>query len=107
MTDPNRINDRSPLLDATEIPDYDAIEEGWKATQEERENLERDTQRAFREGERIAPSSVVRSAEGPMLFPGFGDTKEGVLLNAVARAAVTGEGLADVESQTRESLLAD
>jgi hypothetical protein len=104
MTDPNQLTDGPSRLDASVVLDYDTIEAEFYATLEERKNFERDIQRAFRRGERIAPSSVVGSAEGPMIFPGFGNTKEGVLLNAVARAACTGEGLAKVESQTRESL---
>ena len=113
MTDPNRPADESTLMDACAIPDFDIIEERWHATIEERENLERDAQLAFRKDQIGAPRSVVGSAEGPMLFPGFGFneggqlTDEGVLLSAVARAACTGQGLADVRSQTRESLAAD
>jgi hypothetical protein len=107
MTHPNQLTDEIPELDAAAVPDYDEIEAGFHATIEERKNLDRDIQRAFRRDEIIAPSSVVGSAEGPMLFPGFGDSKRGVLLNAVARAALTGEGMADVESQTRESLDAE
>jgi hypothetical protein len=77
-----------PLLDAAELLDFDQVEQDWKATLRERETVEADTQRAFRdEPGSPTPASVVQSAEGPMLFPGLHVSNNGPL-SKVARAAL-------------------
>lgn len=77
-----------PLLDAAQALDLDEVEQGWKDTLRERDTVEADTQRAFRsERGSPTPSSVVQSAEGPMLFPGLHISDNGPL-SKVARAAL-------------------
>jgi hypothetical protein len=87
-----------PLLDASKPLDFDQVERGWKATLRERENVEADTQRVFRsESGSSTPSSVIQSAEGPMLFPGLHISSNGPL-SKVARAALQKRFPAGAES---------
>jgi hypothetical protein len=91
--DPPGVEDKAklPLLDASETLNLDLVEQGWKQTLRERESVEADTQRAFRsEPGSPTPSSVVQSAEGPMLFPGLHISNNGPLSKA-ARAALQEE----------------
>lgn len=86
--DPAKQSAPVPLLDASEPLDLDQVEQGWRAILAERENLEAETQRVFRsEPGSPTPSSVIQSAEGPMLFPGLHVSNNGPL-SKVARAAL-------------------
>jgi hypothetical protein len=67
-------------IDADRPPNLDCVETEWSDTIREREELEADTKEAFRtHAGGSTPSSVVRSAEGHVLFPGLHVNNNGAL----------------------------
>jgi hypothetical protein len=70
-------------LDASKPIDCDEIERQWNRTMEERERAS-----ARDRGEFAAAPVFVASAEGTMIFPGFGEDQYGKTLKSVARAAL-------------------
>jgi hypothetical protein len=93
-----------PLLDAAEPLDLDQVEQGWRSILRERETVEANTQRAFRdEPGSPTPVSVVQSAEGPMLFPGLHVSDNGPL-SKVARAALQEEFPAGAETPAEDDV---